>query len=59
MPADRARRALESPLSNFVTDPRAIENGTEVFAEFATDNGQIEQELTTEEIFDYDVYDSL
>ena len=59
MPADRARRALESPLSNFVTDPRAIENGTEVFAEFATDNGQIERELTTEEIFDYDVYDSL
>ena len=59
MPAGRARRALESPLSNFVTDPRAIESGTEVFAEFANDNGQIERELTTEEIFDYDVYDSL
>ena len=59
MPADRARRALESPLSNFVTDPRAIESGTEVFAEFANDNGQIERELTTEGIFDYDVYDNL
>jgi len=59
MPAGRARRALESPLSNFVTDPRAIESGTEVFAEFANDNGQIERELTTDGIFDYDVYDSL
>ena len=59
MPADRARRALDSPLSNFVTDPRAIESGTEVFSAFAHGNGQIDDQLTTERIFDYDVYDSL
>jgi NitT/TauT family transport system substrate-binding protein len=59
MPAERARRALDSPLSNFVTDPREIESGTEVFAEFAHDNGQIDEQLTTEGIFDYDVYDSI
>ena len=59
MPADRARRALDSPLSNFVTDPRAIESGTEIFSEFAHGNGQIDEQLTTEQIFDYDVYDSL
>ncbi|MFQ3285961.1 MAG: NitT/TauT family transport system substrate-binding protein, partial [Natronomonas sp.] len=33
--------------------------GTEVFSTFAHDNGQIEQELTTEDIFDYNVYDGL
>ena len=59
MPTDRARRALDSPLSNFVTDPRAIESGTEVFSEFAHGNGQIDEQLSNERIFDYDVYDSL
>ena len=59
MPTERARTALESPLSNFVTDPREIEGGTEVFSTFAHDNGQIEQELTTKDIFDYNVYDGL
>lgn len=57
MPADRARQALDSPLSNFVTDPRSIESGTEIFSEFAAANGQIDEQLTTESIFDYDVYD--
>ena len=59
MPAERARKALDSPLSNFVTDPREIENGTEIFAEFAYENGQIDQRLSLDQIFDYDVYDSL
>jgi NitT/TauT family transport system substrate-binding protein len=52
-----ARQALDGPLSNFVTDPRAIENGTEIFSRFAHDNGQIEEELSLEQVFDYSIYD--
>ena len=59
MDADRALSALEGPLSNFVTDPREIENGTGIFSEFAAENGQIEEELSPEQIFDYSVYDDL
>ncbi|MGM0604890.1 MAG: ABC transporter substrate-binding protein [Halobacteriota archaeon] len=59
MPEERARRALESPLSNFVTDPRMIESGTEVFASVAAANGQTDSELRVDEIFDYSVYDSV
>ncbi|GAA0522700.1 NitT/TauT family transport system substrate-binding protein [Halorubrum aquaticum] len=59
MPADRARRALDSPLSNFVTDPAEITDATPVFAEFAANNGQIDERLTNDGIFDLEVYDSL
>jgi hypothetical protein len=56
---NRARRALDSPLSNFVTDPAAITDATPVFSEFAATNGQIDDQLTNDQIFDLDVYDSL
>ena len=59
MPADRALKALDSPLSNFVTDPETITEATPVFAEFAAANGQIESALSNDEIFDHSVYDSL
>ncbi|SEH45766.1 NitT/TauT family transport system substrate-binding protein [Halopenitus malekzadehii] len=59
MPEDRARTALESPLSNFITDPREIESGTEVFARFAEANGQTDEQRTIDEIFDYSVYEGL
>ncbi|MFW5917304.1 MAG: ABC transporter substrate-binding protein [Halorubrum sp.] len=59
MPADRARRALDSPLSNFVTDPSEITEATQVFSEFAANDGQIDERLSSEAIFDLDVYDSL
>ncbi|SIS11823.1 ABC transporter substrate-binding protein [Natronorubrum thiooxidans] len=59
MSADQARQALDGPLANFVTDPREIESGAEIFSEFAHQNGQIDEELSLEETFDYDVYDSL
>ena len=59
MPADRARKALDSPLSNFVTDPETITEATPVFAEFAAANGQISEPLSNETIFDHAVYDSL
>ena len=59
MAADQAEQALAGPLSNFVTDPREVESGVEIFAGFAADNGQIDTELSTDEIFDYSVYDGL
>jgi len=59
MPADRARKALDSPLSNFVTDPASISEATQVFSEFAASNGQIDERLTNGQIFDFEVYDSL
>ncbi len=59
MSADQALEALRGPLANFVTDPREIVDGTEIFADFAHENGQIEQELSTDSIFDYTVYEGL
>ncbi|MFW6321680.1 MAG: ABC transporter substrate-binding protein, partial [Halohasta sp.] len=59
IPQDVAREALDGPISNFVSDPREIEGGTETFASFITELGQIDSELTTDDIFDYSVYDDL
>lgn len=59
MAAGQARTALAGPLSNFVTDPQEIANGTEIFSEFAHENDQIDEQLTLDQIFDYDVYESL
>jgi NitT/TauT family transport system substrate-binding protein len=59
MGRDRALTALQGPLSNFITDPREIGNATEIFARFAHGNGQIDEERTLEEIFDYSIYDNL
>ncbi|MFB6255844.1 MAG: ABC transporter substrate-binding protein [Haloplanus sp.] len=59
MDADQALSALQGPLSNFVTDPREIENGTKIFSRFANENGQIDERLSLNQIFDYSVYDGL
>jgi NitT/TauT family transport system substrate-binding protein len=59
MPVDRARKALDSPLSNFITDPNEITEATQVFSEFAAGNGQIDEQLSTDQIFDLEAYDSL
>lgn len=59
MPEERARKALDSPLSNFITDPHEIESGTEVFAQFAHENGQTEARLSLDQIFDFEPYESL
>jgi NitT/TauT family transport system substrate-binding protein len=56
---DTAKQAMDSPLSNFVTDPHVIEDGTEVFAEYAAELGKTDAELTIDQIFDYTLYDSL
>ncbi|XVH31273.1 ABC transporter substrate-binding protein [Haloferacaceae archaeon DSL9] len=59
LPLEQTQAALESPLANFVTDPREIEEGTRIFAERAYASGRIDTELSTDDIFDYSVYDEL
>ena len=56
---ETARAAMESPLSNFVSDPREIENGAEVFTEYAAELGKTDDRLTLDDVFDYDIYDSV
>lgn len=59
LPVERARKALDSPLSNFVSDPREIEEGTEIFAEYAHELGRTDERLSLEDVFDYDLYESV
>lgn len=54
-----ARQALDSPVANFITDPRAIEGGTEIFADFAHRFEKTNEELSIDRIFDYSIYDGL
>ena len=59
MPADQARQALAGEFANFLTDPREIESGTGVFAEMGHERGQLDRSLSSGDIFDYSVYESL
>jgi NitT/TauT family transport system substrate-binding protein len=58
MPVETATAALAGPLANFISDPRAIVEGTEVFAEVTAASGRIEAPLTTADIFDFGLYDA-
>jgi NitT/TauT family transport system substrate-binding protein len=59
MPVEQARRAFDGPTANFVSDTREIVDGTEVFLKFAHENGQIDEELSSDDIFDHTVYEGL
>lgn len=54
---DEARQAMASPLANFISDPREIVDGTEVYAEYTEKLGKTDQRLSTDEIFDFTLYD--
>jgi NitT/TauT family transport system substrate-binding protein len=53
------KKAMESPLSNFVTDPHEIESGVEVFTEYAARLGRTDAKLSADRIFDFSAYDEL
>jgi NitT/TauT family transport system substrate-binding protein len=59
LPPETAKQAMESPLSNFITDPHQIEAGTEIFADYAARLGKTGEKLAIDDIFDYSVYDDL
>lgn len=59
MPVEQARQALDGPLANFITDPREIVDGTAVFSEFTHENGGMDEELSSDQIFDHTIYEGL
>lgn len=59
LPLEVAKKAMESPLSNFITDPHEIEGGTEIFAEYANRLGKTDSKLSMQQVFDYSVYDNM
>ena len=59
LPVPMAKQAMESPLSNFATDPHRIEDGTDIFAEYANRLGKTDARLSMDQVFDYSVYDGL
>ena len=54
---ETAKRAMASPLANFISDPHEIEDGTKTFARYAEATGKTDSALTVDEIFDYSLYD--
>lgn len=59
LPPETAKEAIRSPTANFVSDPRAIEGGTEIFSAFAHELGKLERELALSEIFDFGLYEDV
>ncbi|SHH25889.1 ABC transporter substrate-binding protein [Halobaculum gomorrense] len=59
LPVSIAKRAMASPLSNFISNPHEIRSGTKVFAEYAKRLGKTDQRLTMDQVFDYDPYDAV
>ncbi|WP_188978540.1 ABC transporter substrate-binding protein [Halocalculus aciditolerans] len=59
LPVDLARKAMDSPASDFISNPHQIESGTETFAAYANRLGKTSTELSVDQIFDYSLYDSV
>lgn len=59
VPLDVAQQAMDSPLSNFISDPQEIVPGTEIYAEYANKLDKTEKHLEIDTIFDFSIYDSV
>jgi NitT/TauT family transport system substrate-binding protein len=59
LPVETARRAMDSRAADFITDPHLIEDGAQVFSEYAAEAGRISEALSNDQLFDFGVYDSL
>ncbi|MFA1611357.1 ABC transporter substrate-binding protein [Halobellus rubicundus] len=59
LPVETARRAMDSPASDFITDPHKIADGAQVFSEYAAQLGKTSEALSNDAMFDFGVYDSL
>jgi len=55
----RAREALESRASDFLSDPHTIAEQTEPMADLVADAGNTEEVVDTDELFNFDVYDAV
>ena len=56
---DLATAAMDSRASAFVSDPHAITDQTETMGEFVATVGNIEEPVTTENLFAFDPYDAI
>ncbi|WP_276223696.1 ABC transporter substrate-binding protein [Haloarcula halophila] len=54
-----AQQAIRSPVSNYITDPRAIVGGTELCVERMHALGQISETVSTDDIFEPSLYRDL
>ncbi|WP_049987438.1 ABC transporter substrate-binding protein [Halobellus rufus] len=59
LPVETARAAMDSRASDFITDPHKIEDGAQIFSEYAAQSGKIDEALSNDAMFDFGVYDSL
>lgn len=59
VPLDVAKRAMDSPLSNFISNPREIVPGTEIYAEYTKKLDKTDKHLKIDEIFDFSIYESI
>lgn len=59
VPLAVAKQAMDSPLSNFISNPREIVPGTEIYAEYTKKLGKTDQHLQIDEIFDFSIYESV
>lgn len=54
-----ARQAIQSPVSNYVTDPRTVTGGTETLVERMHSLGQISETVATETVFESSLYEEI
>lgn len=54
-----ARQAITSEASTYVSDPRAIETGTEVFADYMRSQDLLETNVGFDDVFDLSLYDAV
>lgn len=59
VPLEVAKRAMESPLSNFISNPREIVPGTKIYAEYTEKLGKTDKHLEIDDIFDFSIYESV
>ena len=57
--AEDARAALDSRASNFVSNPHEIEEGTPIFAEWASRLDRTDQTLTNDQLFEFSYWDDI
>ena len=59
LPVEDARAALDSRASNFISDPHKIEDGTEIFADWANRLDRTDQVLSNDQLFEFSHYDNV
>lgn len=59
VPINVAQQAMDSPLSNFISNPREIVPGTKIYAEYTEKLEKTEKRLDIDEIFDFSIFESV